>query len=222
MKSAPLSRGAHWTLGLAAWLLAAWAMVGAGVSHAAEAGDNAASALQAGESPVQTVEAFQSALATAAVMEPCSARVSHLSAAVDALFDMPGIAQRVLRRHWAGLEIEARRAFVQRLHTQVALGYAANFKARDPQFDTAQLQRQQGQRAQVQSALMRADKPPVPFSYLLESRDGAWQIVNVVVEGVSELSLRSAQYGDLIEQEGFDALLDRMNGQIEETRKTCE
>jgi len=222
MKSAPLIRSAHWTLGLVVWLLVAWAIFGAGVSRAAGAGDDAASVLQAGEAPVQTVAAFQSALVEAAAMAPCSARVSHLSAAVDALFDMPGIAQRVLRRHWAGLEPEARRAFVQRLHTQVALGYAANFKAHDPQFDEVQLQRQQGQRAQVQSALLRADKPPVPFSYLLASREGAWRIVNVVVEGVSELSLRSAQYGDLIDRDGFDALLDRMNGQIEETRTTCE
>lgn len=197
-----------------------------GTTSGAEAGRKAMTSVQeaarADIAPATVVEAFQQALLRAAAEAACAARADQLSVAVDALFDMPAIARRVLRRHWGGLDASARRDFVDALHELTVLGYATRFTAREARFGPVEERRRQGVRVQVQSALQRPDKAPVPFSYLLATDDDRWRIVNVVVDGVSELSLRSAQYGALVQRDGFPALMDRMNRQIEETRATCE
>lgn len=170
----------------------------------------------------QVVESFQSALIRAAAEAQCAARVAPLSAAVAELFDIPGIARQVLRRQWGTLDPSARRRFAAALQELTVLGFATRFTARAAVFSPAEVQRRQGDRILVNSALQRPDDAPVRFSYLLAARNDGWAIQNVVVAGVSELSLRSAQYGDLVEREGFDALMGRMNEEIKETRALCE
>jgi len=189
---------------------------------AASPGGGATSEESAAASPEQTVAQFQSVLSAMAAQEGCATREAHIDAAVSELFDIPGIARKVLRRHWSDLEPGERRVFAEKLQALMALGFATNFKASAPTFEAPAVQRREGERAQVQSQLMRDDKPPVTFGYLLQARDGDWHIVNVVVNGVSELSLRSAQYGGVIEDGGFAALIERMNKQIRETRAGCE
>lgn len=217
-----LFNGASRLLGALLWISVAASIAVTTPAHAEAQADAPADKMRPGSEPVETVARFQAALAEAAARSGCTARATHLSTAVAGLFDMPGIARKVLRRHWSDLDLASQQRFVRHLQQSTVLGYAAHFTAREPRFEAPQLQRRQGERAQVQSQLLRSDKEPVRFSYLLEARDDSWRIVNVLVDGVSELSLRSAQYGGLMEREGFDALLDRMNRQIQETRAACE
>ena len=54
----------------------------------------------------------------------------------------------------------------------------------------------------------------VSLDYLLQETDGKWRIVNVVANGVSDLSLKRADYGAVIKSQGFDSLVVRLNDQI--------
>ena len=41
-----------------------------------------------------------------------------------------------------------------------------------------------------------------------------WRIVNIIVNGVSDLALKRAEYNSLLEREGFQALIAKLEEQI--------
>ena len=55
---------------------------------------------------------------------------------------------------------------------------------------------------------------PVPIQYLLALCDGRWQVVDVVVDGASLVSLYQKQFTQVIKRESFDGLLARMREQL--------
>lgn len=198
-----------WVLLAAAWL------AGAAVARTQEA--------PAADAAVARVDAFHAALREAAAIASCSAREAALADRVAAYFDIPGIARRLLRGTWSELENEQRRRFAQKLQALTASGYSANFD--DPEalrFTGAELRREEGERVVVHSTLIRGDEArALGFDYLLEPVKGSWRITNVSVEGVSEMTLRAAQYGQVARESGLETLLARMDEQIRQTRRGC-
>lgn len=69
--------------------------------------------------------------------------------------------------------------------------------------------------ALVRSTFTKADRKQARFEYLLRREANRWRIVNIVVDGVSDLALKKTEYGKLIEERGFDALLEKLRAQIE-------
>ena len=56
----------------------------------------------------------------------------------------------------------------------------------------------------------------MPLNYLLRQTNGQWRIMNVVAQGVSDLSLKRADYTAVIKTEGFDSLINRLEKKIAE------
>ncbi|MCZ6652677.1 MAG: ABC transporter substrate-binding protein, partial [Planctomycetota bacterium] len=54
----------------------------------------------------------------------------------------------------------------------------------------------------------------VSLDYLLHDSDGKWRIVNVIANGVSDLSLKRADYGAVVKAQGLDSLIAKLEGQI--------
>ena len=48
----------------------------------------------------------------------------------------------------------------------------------------------------------------------LQKDGGHWRIVNVVADGVSDLSLRRAEYTETMQKKGFTALIAHLKAQI--------
>jgi phospholipid transport system substrate-binding protein len=44
--------------------------------------------------------------------------------------------------------------------------------------------------------------------------NGQWQIINIIVDGISDLALKKAQYTSVIDREGFDSLLNKLTQKI--------
>ena len=70
----------------------------------------------------------------------------------------------------------------------------------------------------VRTVLEVSDDPGenVTLDYLLRISFGKWRIINVVANGVSDLSLKRADYGSVIKTDGFRSLIDKLNDQITE------
>jgi phospholipid transport system substrate-binding protein len=60
----------------------------------------------------------------------------------------------------------------------------------------------------------RADD--VTLDYLLREAFGKWRIINVIAKGVSDLSLKRADYGAVINSQGFSSLIEKLKKQIAE------
>jgi len=67
----------------------------------------------------------------------------------------------------------------------------------------------------VRSELLPRDGEPVKLDYFF--RDG--KVFNVAADGVSDLSLRRADYSRVIKDRGFDALISHLREKVEETRR---
>lgn len=167
--------------------------------------------------PTTPVATLQAALHAAATRPTLEARASHLGPAVDAAFDFHGLGRLILRRHWSQLDEAQQQQFVGTLRALTVANYADRFVASDSdalRFGPLTVTELPRGRAQVRSQLNRPSREPVQFDYIVQDGDAGWKILNVVASGVSDAALRSSQYTRIIEQEGFDSLIQRMRDEI--------
>lgn len=137
-------------------------------------------------------------------------RLALLTPVVAASFDFPTIARIIVGRTWKELSPGEQAQFLQAFEQLSAATYAARFDAYDGEtFRTLESSEQRDARV-VKTELVKADGETVSFVYLLRETATGWKIVNVVVDGVSDLSLKRAEYPAVIRQAGFAGLLEKL------------
>ena len=176
------------------------------------------SALAAGEdSAVDTVEKLHASLLE--VMQKAnelgfSGRVEKLYPVLDETFDFATIARIVTGQHWKKLDVEKQQRFVDTFSRLSAATYASNFSGfSGEQFKTLKVDEKRG-RYIVRTVIVKGDGEEVSLDYVVSDNDGMLQIVNVIAEGVSDLSLKRADYTAVIDSEGFDSLLSKLDQKI--------
>lgn len=179
----------------------------------------------ADDSPAATVTAFHDVLIDNmknGAKLGCSGRIAQLSPAVDKDFDLPFLAQRVLRRQWKDLSPDQRKAFLDTFRTLVIGTYADQFSSFGGEsFTTLETQALADGTQLVHAMLKTGSRDTVRFDYVLHQTDGRWRIVNVVADGVSDLALRSTQYEGAFKAGGFDGLMMLLNKQIQGNKSHC-
>jgi phospholipid transport system substrate-binding protein len=176
--------------------------------------------------PAEVVATFQAALLDAmrnGAKLDCTARTGRMAPVVRATFDVPQLAKLVMRRHWSALSDEQRRRFTDTLEQLIVATYVSEFKQFGGESFTAPATRElPGGRREVHTELRHPPAPSVTFDYVLQpSTGGAWRVVNVLAEGMSDLALRTAQYDSVMKAQGFDGLLDGLRRQIAQYRHDC-
>ena len=147
-----------------------------------------------------------------------SGREAFLVPVVAAVFDLRNIARISLGSTWRELDEPARVDFIDRLQALISATYAARFKAANG-LSFQILAVDNAPRGQVvRTRLLRPPDDPVSLDYFL--RDD--RIFDVVADGVSDLSLRRADYGSVIQSAGYPALLDDLDASIAKLRSDDE
>lgn len=141
-------------------------------------------------------------------------RVEKLNPVLADSFDFATIARIVTGRHWNTLNEAKQNEFIDVFGKLSAATYASNFSGfSGEQFKTLGADEKRG-RYVVRTVIVKSDNEEIPLDYVLSDKDGVWQIVNVIAAGVSDLSLKRADYTAVIDSEGFDSLLSRLNDKI--------
>ena len=152
----------------------------------------------------------------------CDGRIKHLEPVVDSSFDAPLIAQAVMRRHWGELNDAQRNQLIAQFREIMVVTYASQFNSFGGEsFTTQDTQSLPNGDQMVHARLTTGSGDSVAFDYILHGKDGAYRIVNVVADGVSDLALRSTQYNRLFEQKGFDGLIGWLQDQSKKMRASC-
>jgi len=142
-------------------------------------------------------------------------RFDMLDPIIEQSFDFATIARIVMGRHWKNLSEIERARFVEIFTDLSTATYASRFDAfSGEQFRRVSEQQQKGDYRLVKTELIKSDGTPVELAYLLRESDDQWQIVNVIADGVSDLSLKRADYTSVIKAEGFDSLVAKLNNQL--------
>jgi len=142
---------------------------------------------------------------------PRNDKVLSLDENVGALFDVATISRISLGRTWSTLDAEAKAQFVARLRQLITVTYVDRFgDFNNQKFVTVGIQ-EAPRGWVVKTELTRASGGIVPLDYYFRED----KVYNVVADGVSDLSLRRADYSSIIKEQGYEGLLAHIDSSIE-------
>jgi len=141
-------------------------------------------------------------------------RVRLLEDVITQTFDFPTIARIVTGKGWKDASEAQREAFIDVFRRLSIATYATNFSSfGGERFVTGESKESRNARI-VETELVKTDGEAIPLNYMLHENNGKWLIVNVVAKGVSDLSLKRAEYTAVIQDDGLDVLIARLEGKV--------
>ena len=142
-------------------------------------------------------------------------RYQRLAPLVASSYDFPFISKLVVGRYWSEFSPEQKEQFVNTFTKLSIATYANQFAGYGGEhFKTISAEESTRGRLLIKTVLIKSNGEEVELDYMLHQKEGQWQIINVIAQGVSDLSLKRAQYTSYLKKEGFDALLQRLNEKI--------
>lgn len=175
------------------------------------------------ETARQVVEGFQNELI--AVMKQgkelgFKGRYDKLSEAVAKSHDLTKIARVVVGKEWVKLSAEQQQKLVDVFSQLSIASYAYNFKdfsGESFKFDSEEETTRGG--AVIHAYLLIPGDKDVKFDYMLKKKGASWQIINIIANGVSDLALKRSEYTSILERDGFEALITKINEKIDNYAK---
>ncbi len=158
------------------------------------------------------VDAFHAVVLEAMQTRGFAQRVALLEPAVAAFFDLDAVARISLGPTWRSLAEERRSAFVDLMRRLVTATYADRFDSYSGQSFVRVETVTASTGPVVKAQLNRSNGKPVNLDYYF--RGG--KAFNVVADGVSDLSLRRADYAGIIRATGHDGLVADIEAGIAE------
>jgi phospholipid transport system substrate-binding protein len=179
----------------------------------------ATAATSSATSPQGTIAALDNALLEAMKGGKAlgyAGRYRIVSPVVKQLFDFEKIASLTMGPYWAQLHGAQQKEFMTVLADYTAATYAARFDRYDGErFAITSSQMLQPGTMGVFTTFTEHNGKVHRFDYLLQQADQQWRIVNVVADGVSDLSMKRAEYTDTMKSKGFQALVAHLRKQID-------
>lgn len=178
---------------------------------------------EGGATAKQVVEKFQAELI--AVMKDgkqlgYAGRYEKLGDSVANSHDLTKIARIVVGKEWEKLTEEQQQKLVDVFSRLSIASYAHNFKdysGESFEFDSEEETARGG--VVVHSHLVIPNDKPVKFDYMLKEKGNSWRIINIIANGVSDLALKRSEYTTILQREGFEALIAKINEKIDNYSK---
>jgi len=150
-------------------------------------------------------------------------RYAKLAPDISSSFDPPLIARVILSRYWKKLSEEQKVDFITLFNHLSIATYASRFDAyNDEQFFEIAKEALKKVRVLIKTVLRSPDEEPIRLDYVIHPKNGSWLIINVIAEGVSDLSLKRAEYAAVIKEKGFDGLVKDIKGKIHDMENESE
>ena len=143
-------------------------------------------------------------------------RYQRLAPLVASSYDFPFISKLVVGRYWSEFSLEQKEQFVNTFTKLSIATYAHQFNGYSGEhFKTISAEESTRGRLLIKTVLIKSDGEEVTLDYMLHQNEHHWQIINVIAQGVSDLSLKRAQYTSYLKKEGFVGLLQKINEKIQ-------
>jgi phospholipid transport system substrate-binding protein len=149
-----------------------------------------------------------------------SGRYDKLKSPVTDSHDLSKIARIVVGKEWEKLSEAQQQQLVDVFSKLSIASYAHNFKDYSGEsftFDTEEETTRGG--VVIHSHLTIPDDKPVKFDYMLKEKGDSWRIINIIANGVSDLALKRSEYTTILQREGFDSLIAKINEKIDNYSK---
>jgi phospholipid transport system substrate-binding protein len=148
-------------------------------------------------------------------------RYERIVAQLDESFDLPFMARISVGKAWKSLSPEERTSFTALSRRFSASNYAANFKSYEGQhFETLGEEPAARSTILVKTEFVQPSDDDVKFDYRLRKSGTGWRIIDITLDGkISEITVRRADYGAVIEREGFPKLVEALEEKIAKLAK---
>lgn len=189
------------------------------------AGAAGAAAEPAPQDPAAFIQALNDE-AIAVIVSPDTSpeqRRDRFRRLLTAHFDLDAIARFAMGRYWRTATPSQRGEYVHLFRAVVVESYATRFEAVREAVGAAASDGPRGQVVRVQAVsardhlvhtLVRLPRgEPLRVGYRVRVRDGRWQIVDVIQEGISLLVTRRSEVTAVVGRRGVEALLATMRAQ---------
>jgi len=147
-------------------------------------------------------------------------RYQRLAPTVTVSYDFPYISKVVVGRYWRSFTAEQKSQFIRAFSKLSIATYANRFDGYSGErFKTISGEELKRGHRLVKTVLIKANGEEIELDYILHQNNDQWRIINVIAEGVSDLSLKRADYTSYLKKNGFDALLKKLNEKIQNYAK---
>lgn len=147
-------------------------------------------------------------------------RYEKLKDPISNSHDLTKIARIVVGKEWERLSEAQQQELVDVFSRLSIASYAHNFKDYSGEsfvFDSEEETTRGG--FVVHSHLVIPGEKDVKFDYMLKEKGDSWRIINIIANGVSDLALKRSEYTAILQREGFDALIAKINEKIDNYSK---
>ena len=147
-------------------------------------------------------------------------RYQRLAPTVTASYDFPYISKVVVGRYWRSFTTDQKSQFIDIFSKLSIATYANRFDGYSGErFKTISEEELKRGHRLVKTVLIKANGEEIELDYILHQKNEQWRIINVIAEGVSDLSLKRADYTSYLKKYSFDALLEKLNEKINQYAK---
>lgn len=148
-------------------------------------------------------------------------RQKQLKKVVQETIDFRELASRALGEHWAKRTPEEQQEFLDLLQELLQANYEGKLSGKtlgeDYEIEYTD-EKTRGDKAVVKTVVKgKEEKKPVDYKLLKKEKD--WTIYDVVIDDISLEETYRDSYVEIIEKEGWAALIKRMKDKAEEVRK---
>lgn len=134
--------------------------------------------------------------------------------------DLAKIARIVVGKDGEKLSEAQQQQLIDAFSKLSVASYAHNFKEYTGESFTIDSEEETARGGVVVHAhLSIPNEKEVKFDYMLKEKGTSWRIINIIANGVSDLALKRSEYTSILQREGFDALIAKINEKIENYSK---
>jgi len=145
-------------------------------------------------------------------------RVTQLGSIVNQSHDFRLISKVVIGKYWKTLSPDQQKAFTNMFKNLSVSMYANRFNSYGGETFTiiSEKDAPRGKRKFVDTSFTKSDGEEIRFLYMLHKVSKKWKILNITVNGVSDLALKRVEYGGILKKNnGFQILLRTLQSQID-------
>jgi phospholipid transport system substrate-binding protein len=139
-------------------------------------------------------------------------RYKQLEPVIEEVFAMPLVTRLAVGPEWANFSPDQQKALIAAYTRFTVANYAHNFHSFDGQrFEIDDNALSRGDDKVVRTRVLPAHDVPVSLLYRMHQVDGAWKVIDVISDGVSQLALRRSDFAVAIAAGGAPALIAHLN-----------
>ena len=141
-------------------------------------------------------------------------REKLLSSRVTTLYDVSSISRISVGRAWRSLTEGQKDEFVELLTELIVATYSDRFRDFDEQYFELLGTEPINKGVIIKTAINKRNEQLATLNYYFRGD----QVFNVVANGISDLSLRRAEYGSIIKEQGYDQLVNQIKNKTSEIK----